>query len=227
MSLGRLTSRLGAALQVPVEPQPRIDLPQLERGQDRKQSRGQATAPQGPGAVIVLPPHSRSTQAAFARGCCPSGCAGRRQTASIPTSVLAGWSTPCTPAFAESDRPTPRRVAAAWLRRPAPSRLVQQGPSASASRWRLQRYRSRMRCSHAKAQGFNSGQPLPTRTKSRRTCAQQNARIRRAVLHLEHGLISTVAIHHQHAAGLRRVMILRHADGYASHPGGTPRYPRC
>ena len=29
----------------------------------------------------------------------------------------------------------------------------------------------------AKAQGFNSGQPLPTRTKSRRTCAQQNAKI--------------------------------------------------
>src|SRR5207245_1387558 len=52
----RPASRLGAALQIPVEPQPRIDLPQLQSGQDRKESRGQAATPQSPGAVIVLPP---------------------------------------------------------------------------------------------------------------------------------------------------------------------------
>ncbi len=31
-----------------------------------------------------------------------------------------------------------------------------------------------MRLSHSRAQAFNSGHPLPTRTKSRRTCAQPN-----------------------------------------------------
>src|SRR5947208_16674112 len=65
---GYLASGLGAALQVPVEPQPRIDLPPLERGQDRKEKPSQATTPQGPGAVIVLPPHSRPTQAAVRAG---------------------------------------------------------------------------------------------------------------------------------------------------------------
>src|SRR5260370_412325 len=60
-----LAPGLGTALQVPVEPQPRIDLPQLEGGQDRKESRSQTTTPLGPGTVIVLPPQCWPTQASF------------------------------------------------------------------------------------------------------------------------------------------------------------------
>src|SRR5262249_22985551 len=56
---------LGATLQIPVEPQPRIDLPEVESGQDGKEHRGQAATPQSPGAVIVLPPQRWPTQASF------------------------------------------------------------------------------------------------------------------------------------------------------------------
>jgi len=40
---------------------------------------------------------------------------------------------------------------------------------ASTRASRLRQYNSRIRSSHARAQSFNSGYPLPTRTKSRRT----------------------------------------------------------
>src|SRR5205807_2085060 len=101
--------------------------PQLESGQDRKQSRGQATAPglrSRSSSSAPRPAHASVVR----RGCCPSGYVGRRGKASIPTSVLAGLSTPCVPAYARRDQPVPRRVVAAWLPRPAANRLAQQGP---------------------------------------------------------------------------------------------------
>jgi hypothetical protein len=62
------------------------------------------------------------------KGCCPSGCVGRRQNASIPTSVIASWLRRCVLAYEGKDRPTRCRVVAAWLPLLAANRLAEQGP---------------------------------------------------------------------------------------------------
>ena len=55
-----------------------------------------------------------------------------------------------------------------------------------------------------------SGQPLPTLTKSRRTCAQQNDQHHIPQLHLGHGFVGRVAVDHQHHAGVGREVALGH-----------------
>src|SRR6516162_3276344 len=56
-----LATRLGTALQVPRQPLSWIDLPLRQGGQQRKEHRRQASAPQRARTIVVLPAHSRST----------------------------------------------------------------------------------------------------------------------------------------------------------------------
>src|SRR6516162_1695699 len=60
---GRLPARCGTAVQIPPQPPARIDPPQLQGGQQRKQQGRQATAPQRPGTVVVLAAQRRPAQA--------------------------------------------------------------------------------------------------------------------------------------------------------------------
>ena len=67
-----------------------------------------------------------------------------------------------------------------------------------------------MRRSQAKAHSLCSGQPLPTVTKSRRTCAQQEDQDHVPQSHLGHRLVRRVAVDHQHHAGVGREVALGH-----------------
>ena len=54
-----LAARRRAGFQIAGQPQTRIDVVELERGEAREEPRGQLAAPQGPRTVIVLPPYHR------------------------------------------------------------------------------------------------------------------------------------------------------------------------
>ena len=91
----RLSAGRRTTLQVPRQPQSRIDFPVGQRGQQRKHRRRQPATPQA----------SLSRRSSFAprpdrdplvpKRCCPSECADHPRTEPVPTSVLAGSPKPC------------------------------------------------------------------------------------------------------------------------------------
>jgi len=182
MSAGTLPPAAAHCSKYHVKPVPGIELPQRQRGKDREHRRRLA------GRSIRNPSHRSSSApppdlAHVVPSCyCPSESVVIHEPASALPNALAGLSKAFRHGVARI-RPGQFGLHLRLHLGHGPGRrLPSASANAAASFWTakrrsLSRYSTRIRRSHFQGPtSSNSGQPLPTRMKSRRYMAQQKAR---------------------------------------------------